>query len=150
MKHNSSRDQTLIWRLNNCYLKYRFSRCITCLPGMLLSNEKSDADDSERTHCGLPLLNDTMVGHLTGFVHGPLTSYVKLGVAHALGMPDTFQRKPLVSDPGMHHGTCVTHVPWCMSGSVTPGGGKKTFPAFLAHVQPTVLRIWQEVHCVAM
>ena len=21
------------------------------------------------------------------------------------------QRKPLVSDPGMHHGTCVTHVP---------------------------------------
>ena len=27
-----------------------------------------------------------------------------------------FQRKPLVSDPGMHHGTWVTHVPWCMSG----------------------------------
>ena len=26
-----------------------------------------------------------------------------------------FQRKLLVSDPGMHHGTCVTHVPWCMS-----------------------------------
>ena len=22
-----------------------------------------------------------------------------------------FQRKPLVSDPSMHHGTCVTHVP---------------------------------------
>ena len=29
------------------------------------------------------------------------------------------ERKPLVSDPGMHHGTCVTHVPWCMSGSLT-------------------------------
>ena len=29
------------------------------------------------------------------------------------------QRKPLVNDPGMHHGTCVTHVPWCMSGSLT-------------------------------
>ena len=27
------------------------------------------------------------------------------------------QRKPLVSDPGMHHGTWVTHVPWCMSRS---------------------------------
>ena len=26
------------------------------------------------------------------------------------------QRKPLVSDPDLHHGTCVTHVPWCMSG----------------------------------
>ena len=34
-----------------------------------------------------------------------------------------FQRKPLVSDPGMHHGTCVTHVSWCMSGSLTSGGG---------------------------
>ena len=29
------------------------------------------------------------------------------------------QRKPQVSDPGMHHGTCMTHVPWCMSGSLT-------------------------------
>ena len=35
-----------------------------------------------------------------------------------------FQRKLLISDPGMHHGTCVTHVPWCMSGSLTPGGGE--------------------------
>ena len=34
------------------------------------------------------------------------------------------QRKPLFSDPGMHHGTCVTHVPWCMSGSLTDGGGE--------------------------
>ena len=33
------------------------------------------------------------------------------------------QRKPLVSDPGMHHRTCVTHVPWCMSGSQARGGG---------------------------
>ena len=33
-------------------------------------------------------------------------------------------RKPLVSDPGMHHGTCVTHMPWCMSGSLTCGGGE--------------------------
>ena len=33
-----------------------------------------------------------------------------------------FQRKPLVIDPGMHDRTCVTHVPWCMSGSLTPGG----------------------------
>ena len=29
------------------------------------------------------------------------------------------QRKPLVSDPSMHHGTCVTHVPRCMSGLLT-------------------------------
>ena len=24
-------------------------------------------------------------------------------------------------DPDMHHGTCLTHVPWCMSGSLTSG-----------------------------
>ena len=35
-----------------------------------------------------------------------------------------FQRKLLVSDPGMHHGTCLTLVSWCMSGSLTRGGGK--------------------------
>ena len=34
------------------------------------------------------------------------------------------QRKPLVSDPGMHRGTCVTHVSWCMPGSLTRGGGE--------------------------
>ena len=26
---------------------------------------------------------------------------------------------PPVSDPNMHHGTCMTHVPWCMLGSLT-------------------------------
>ena len=38
-----------------------------------------------------------------------------------------FQRKPLVNDPGMHHGTCATHVmhmTWCMSGSLTRCGGE--------------------------
>ena len=29
------------------------------------------------------------------------------------------------NDPGMHHGgTCVAHVPWCMSGSLTRSGGE--------------------------
>ena len=35
-----------------------------------------------------------------------------------------FQKKPIINDPGMHHGTCVTHMPWCMSGSLTRGGGE--------------------------
>ena len=39
-----------------------------------------------------------------------------------------FQRKPVGSGPGMHHGTCVTHVPWCMSGSLNRGGGGKRSP----------------------
>ena len=34
------------------------------------------------------------------------------------------KRKPLVSDLGMHPGTCVTHVPWCTPGSPTCGGGE--------------------------
>ena len=34
------------------------------------------------------------------------------------------QRKPLDSDPGIYHGTCVTHVPWCMSGLLTLGAGE--------------------------
>ena len=33
------------------------------------------------------------------------------------------QRTRLVSNPGMHHGTCITHVPWSLSRS---GGEKVT------------------------
>ena len=51
----------------------------------------------------------------------PLTRFVKLRVAHAPGMPGTFPPPPLVSDPEMDHGTCVTYVPWCIPGSLTSG-----------------------------
>ena len=57
-----------------------------------------------------------------------------------------FQMKPLVSDPGMHHGTCVTHVPWCMSGSLTCGDGENV-PGIPGACAPAILRIWQEAHC---
>ena len=56
-----------------------------------------------------------------------------------------FKRKPLVSDPGMHHGTCVTHVPWCMSGSLTCGDGENV-PGIPGACAPAILRIWQEAH----
>ena len=46
---------------------------------------------------------------------------VKLHVAHAPGMPWTFSPSPRVSDPDMHHGTCVMHVPWCQLGSLISG-----------------------------
>ena len=46
-----------------------------------------------------------------------------------------FQKKPPVNDPDMHQGTCVTHVPWCMSGSLTCGDGEKV-PLFPAHAHP--------------
>ena len=54
-------------------------------------------------------------------IYGPLARYIKLRVAHAPGMPGTFSPPPQVSDPDMHHGTCVTHVSWCMAGSLTSG-----------------------------
>ena len=46
---------------------------------------------------------------------------VKLRDAHAPGMSGTFSPPQRVSNPDMHHGTCVTHVPWCMPGSLTSG-----------------------------
>ena len=49
----------------------------------------------------------------------PLARYVKLRLTHAPGLPGTFSPPPRVSDPDMHHGRCVTHVPWCMPGSLT-------------------------------
>ena len=55
------------------------------------------------------------------------------------------QRKLLVSDPGMHHGTCVTHVPWCMSGSLTCSGGENV-PGIPGACAPAILCIWQEAH----
>ena len=45
----------------------------------------------------------------------------KQRVVHAPGMPGTFSQPPQYSDPDMHHGTCVTHVPWCMPGSLISG-----------------------------
>ena len=36
-------------------------------------------------------------------------------------MPGAFSPAPRVSDPDMHHGTCVTHVPLCIPGSLTSG-----------------------------
>ena len=52
-------------------------------------------------------------------VNGPLARYLKLWDAHAPGMLGTFSPLLRVSDPDMHHGTCVTHVPRCMPGSLT-------------------------------
>ena len=58
--------------------------------------------------------------------NGPLTGDVKLRDADGPGMAGKFplhrlQMKQLVSYLGMHHCTCVTHVPWCMSGYLTRG-----------------------------
>ena len=61
--------------------------------------------------------------------HWPLTSYTNCGVCRPQECRKRFphhrlQEKQLISNGGMHHGTCVTHVPWCMSGSLTRSGGE--------------------------
>ena len=62
-----------------------------------------------------------MSPNIRSFRHGPLIRYAKLRVVHASGMPGTFSPPPPVSDPDMHHGTCVTHVAWRMPVSLTSG-----------------------------
>ena len=49
------------------------------------------------------------------------------------------------SDPGKYHGTCVTHVPWCMSGSLTCGGGENV-PGIPGECATPIVRIWKEAH----
>ena len=48
----------------------------------------------------------------------------KIAGAHAPGMPGTFSPPLHVSDPDMHHGTCVTHVPWCMPDALKSAVGE--------------------------
>ena len=45
----------------------------------------------------------------------------KIAGCACVGNVGNFSPAPRVSDPDMHHGTCVTHVPWCMPGSLTSG-----------------------------
>ena len=88
--------------------------CVThvpwCMPGSLTSGQRSRGR-----------LNIKGWSYQYMDPHGPLAWYVKLRVVHAPGMPGTFSPPPRASDPDMHHGTCVTHVPWCMPGSLTSG-----------------------------
>ena len=48
----------------------------------------------------------------TNYENGPLVRYVKLECR------ERFLRNPVVSDLDMHRHMCVTHVPWCMPGSL--------------------------------
>ena len=61
--------------------------------------------------------------------HGPFTRYVKLTGAHAPGTPGTFSSPPTSKETAgwrsRHASRHVrTHVPWCMSESLTRGGGE--------------------------
>ena len=72
-------------------------------------------------------------------------------IVHAPGMPGTFSPPPWVSDPDMHHDTCITHVPWCMSGKLTSGFlwswwlGKRSWHSRRMR-KPQFYFFWQEAH----
>ena len=59
------------------------------------------------------------------------------------------QMKQLVSDPGMHRGACMAHVPWCMPGSLTHGGGEKVpdIPGACTTRNSTYLARGPCIHC---
>ena len=101
------------------------------------------------------ILSDGKCGHgLNHVLHGSLTRYVKLRVAHAPGMPGMFSSPPWVNDHGMHHGflsksghvRAVMHVGIANKRFPFKLVAGKTFPAFPA--QPAILRIWQEAQVV--
>ena len=53
--------------------------------------------------------------------HGPLARYVKLRLRMRRECRERFPSPHRISNLDMYHGTCVTHVPWCMPGSLTSG-----------------------------
>ena len=77
----------------------------------------------------------------------PLASYQIRKIAGCAYTGNAGNVFPAIArDSDMHHGTCVTHVPWCMPGSLTSGflssrGRKKTFTAFPTHAQSAIIRI---------
>ena len=53
-----------------------------------------------------------------------------------------------LSDPDMHHGTCMTHMPWCMPGSLNNHylGSLRRGKASGIPGACVMLRSWQELH----
>ena len=106
------------------FAKYsgHLTQCLQWLCSVNLDNKETV---SSIWHGSIPLFDVVTRGSLWCRSHGPLTRYVKLCQECRERLPrHRLQRKPVVSNPGMHHGTCVTHVPWCMSESLTRGGGE--------------------------
>ena len=72
----------------------------------------TDGRDVARDEYGMSFWGNAYIAMIQGRLchHGPLARYVKLWVAHAPGMPGTFNPPLWLSDPGMHHGTCVVAI----------------------------------------
>ena len=70
--------------------------------------------------CSMPFTDKCEISQ---FVSEARTSYQirKIAGCACAGMLQPLSPPPRVNDPDMHHGTCMTHVPWCMPGSLTSG-----------------------------
>ena len=62
----------------------------------------------------------------TGKIFGDRKHFMILYGMHEMykSAMSRLQRKPLVNNPGMPNGTCVTHVPWRMAGLLNGGVGE--------------------------
>ena len=56
--------------------------------------------------------------------------------------------QPLVRDPCMHRGTCVTHVPWCIQGLLSRGKNIPSIPGARATRNFTYLVRGPWTHCL--
>ena len=60
----------------------------------------------------------------TGSDNGPLNRYINCWLCMRREFRERLSHHRQVSDTGMHHGTCVTHVPWYISGWLTRSRGE--------------------------
>ena len=79
-----------------------------CCPLMIDISCKNFTHNISRMHYGLPNLDH---------VWAPCQMRKIAGCACAGNAGNVFPA-PQIRDPDMHHGTCVTHVPWCMLESL--------------------------------
>ena len=84
----------------------------------------------------------------SGPLHGPLTRCVKLRLAHAPRMPGTFSPTPTSKETDITI-PAITARAWhtCRDAyrDHLPSVAGKTFPAFPAHAQHAILRIWRGI-----
>ena len=101
----------LIFVTTQCKILIKIFHC--ALPNLVLNSKWKLHPEVKRTH----RCDDAVVTIMLKIMNNrPLTRYVKLRVAQ---VPGTFFPPARVSDPDMHRGTCLMHVPRCMPGLLT-------------------------------
>ena len=110
--------------------KTLIARYLAACNGIMITASMSQ----EIWHCSIfPLFHVFVTGNIhcrkrmytsTQWVHAEFGEWAscqlrKITGCACAGNAGNVSPPPRVSDPDMHHGTCATHVPWCMPGSLT-------------------------------